>query len=65
MPLTFYSRILGDFVEPVLISSNENKISDGWPAAAGKLCGAWLRVEGGISWKMRKEACQPFAASHG
>ena len=30
--------------------SNENKISDGWPAAAGKLSGAWLRVEGGISW---------------
>ena len=22
---------------------NENKMSDGWPAAAGKLCGAWLR----------------------
>jgi hypothetical protein len=38
---------------------NENKISDGWRG------GAWLRVEGGISWKVRNRACQPFAASHG
>ena len=34
---------------------NENKISDGWRG------GAWLRVEGGISWKVRNRACQPFA----
>jgi len=27
----------------VRATSNENKMSDGWPAAAGKLCGAWLR----------------------
>jgi hypothetical protein len=29
MPLKFYSRIFGDFVERVLITSNENKMSDG------------------------------------
>ncbi len=28
-------------------ASNENKISDGWRS------GAWLRVEGGISWEVR------------
>src|SRR5882724_8840628 len=37
---------------------NEKKMSDGWPAAAGKLCGASPRVGGGISWKMRNRACQ-------
>src|SRR5947207_9245653 len=25
-------------------------MSDGWPAAAGKVCGAWRRLEVGISW---------------
>src|SRR6266446_482594 len=38
---------------------NENKISDGWRE------GAWLRVEGGISLKVRSRDCQPFAASSG
>jgi len=37
---------------------NENKISYGWCG------GASLRVEGGISWKVRNRPCQPFAASH-
>jgi len=41
------------------MGSNENKISDGWRE------GASLRVGGGISWKVRNRACQPFAASHG
>jgi hypothetical protein len=35
--------------EEAALTSYENKISDGWPAAAGTLDGAWLRVEGGIS----------------
>src|SRR6476661_5413804 len=38
---------------------NDNNISDGWRGRA------WLRVEGGISWKVRNRACQPFAASLG
>ncbi|HZE58869.1 MAG TPA: hypothetical protein VE031_13520 [Chthoniobacterales bacterium] len=38
---------------------NENKISDGWRD------GAWLRFEGGISWEVRSQSCQPFAASFG
>src|SRR5438552_2202485 len=25
--------------------------------------GAWLRVEGGIPWKVRNRSCQPFAGS--
>jgi hypothetical protein len=36
-----------------------HKISDRWRG------GTWLRVEGGISWKVRNRACQPFAASSG
>jgi hypothetical protein len=35
------------------------KIRDGWRG------GAWLRVEGGFSWKVRNRACQPFTASLG
>ena len=40
-------------------ASNENKISDGWRG------GAWLRVEGRISWEVRNRDCQAFAASFG
>jgi hypothetical protein len=40
-------------------SPNENKISDGWRG------GARLRVEGGISWKVRNRGCQPFADGMG
>jgi hypothetical protein len=43
----------------VLSASNENKMSDGWRESA------WLRVEGGISWKVRNQSCQPFAPSLG
>jgi hypothetical protein len=38
---------------------NENKMSDGWRDGASQ------RVEGGISWKVRNQSCQPFAPSHG
>jgi hypothetical protein len=34
-------------------------MSDGWRE------GAWLRVDGGISSKVRNQSCQPFAPSHG
>src|SRR4051794_28290023 len=40
-------------------SSNENKMSDGWRD------GTSLRIEGGISWKIRIQSCQPFAPSLG
>jgi hypothetical protein len=36
-----------------IVNLDENKISDGWPAAAGKLCDARLGIEDGISWKVR------------
>jgi len=38
---------------------NENKMSYGWRD------GAWLRVEGGISSKIRDQVFQPFDASLG
>jgi hypothetical protein len=38
---------------------NENKMSDGWRESAS------LRVEGGISSKVKSRDCQPFAPSHG
>ena len=40
-------------------SSNENKMSDGWRE------GASLRIEGGISWKIKNQSRQAFAPSHG
>jgi hypothetical protein len=39
--------------------SNEKKMSDGWRGSAS------LRVEDGISWRVRNQRCQPFAPSHG
>jgi hypothetical protein len=39
--------------------SNENKMSDGWRESA------WLRVENGVSRKVRNQGCQPFDPSHG
>jgi L-amino acid N-acyltransferase YncA len=38
---------------------NENKMSDGWRESAS------LPVEGGISWKITNQSCQPFAPSSG
>jgi hypothetical protein len=38
---------------------NENKMSDGWQD------GASLRVEGGISSKVKTQSRQPFAPSFG
>ena len=38
-----------------LSASNENKISHRWRG------GGWLRVEGGISWKVRNRGYQSFA----
>jgi len=38
---------------------NDNKISDGWRG------GASLRIESGVSQKVRNQASQPFAASPG
>jgi hypothetical protein len=45
--------------ERIIEGPNENKISDGWRDSAS------LRVEGGISWKVRDRDCQTFAASFG
>jgi hypothetical protein len=49
-PWAFMTRVL---------PSNENKMSDGWRESA------WLRVEGGVSWKIWSQSCQPFAPPHG
>ena len=48
-----------EVVKAHALRSNENKMSDGWRESAS------LRVEGGISWKVRNQSCQPFAPSHG
>jgi hypothetical protein len=42
-----------------LHAPKENKMSDGWRKSAS------LRFEGGISWKVRTQSCQPFAPSLG
>jgi len=41
------------------ITSNENKMSDGWRDSAP------LRIEGGMSWTVRNQSCKPFTPSPG
>ena len=52
-------RVLDTWNRDVRIGPNENKMSDGGRDRAS------LRVEGGISSRVRNQSCQPFAPSHG